>query len=146
LRVSIACGEWLELTWIKSCKSLQLREGTATPCPVHRHPYGGAHLDLAEKGRERLVWGGHRTCRCTPPWARRCTTWSPPLGVQCHRRVSLESIKAGLVTVTVTARVTAVHRPIFLYRASFGDLAGLVTATPRAVPPPPLSGDQRSSR
>jgi hypothetical protein len=34
----------------------------------------------------------------------------------------------------VTAMVMAVHHPIFLERAGFGDLAGRVTATPRAVP------------
>ena len=36
----------------------------------------------------------------------------------------------------VTATVMAVHRPIFLERDGFRDLAGMVTATPRAVPLP----------
>ena len=36
----------------------------------------------------------------------------------------------------VTAMVMAVHRPIFLERAGFRNLAGVVTATPRAMPPP----------
>jgi hypothetical protein len=34
--------------------------------------------------------------------------------------------------------VTMVHRLIFPERADFGDLVGMVTATPRVVPPPCL--------
>jgi hypothetical protein len=33
---------------------------------------------------------------------------------------------------------STVHRLIFPERADFGDLVGMVTATPRAVPPPCL--------
>ena len=32
--------------------------------------------------------------------------------------------------------VMAVHRPIFLEKVGFGDLAGMVTAIPMVVPPP----------
>jgi C4-dicarboxylate transporter len=42
----------------------------------------------------------------------------------------------------VTAIVMAVHRPIFSEAGVFAGLAWVVTATPRAVPLPPLSGDQ----
>jgi C4-dicarboxylate transporter len=43
----------------------------------------------------------------------------------------------------VTTIVMAVHHPIFLEAGVFVGLAWVVTATPRAVPLPPLSGDQR---
>ena len=45
------------------------------------------------------------------------------------------------VTAMVTVRVMVAHRPIFPERADFGDLARMVTATPRAVPPHAMSGD-----
>ena len=39
------------------------------------------------------------------------------------------------VTTMVTDMVMVVHCPIFSERANFEDLARMVTATPRAVPP-----------
>ena len=123
------------MTWIESCKSLQLGELVEVP-RWHRHPLSGdtntprvvptwAQQRRAESGRFGVVTGHvsvHRHGRSdAPPWA-----------VRCHRCFPLEM---GAMR-EVTARVMAVHRPIFLERAGFRNLAGVVTATPRAMPPP----------
>jgi hypothetical protein len=42
----------------------------------------------------------------------------------------------------VTAMPRAVHRPIFPEGKGFAGLAWLVTTTPRAMPPPPLSSEK----
>ena len=92
----------------------------ALPSPVwwHRHPKGGAHLGLAEKGQERLVWGGRPTCRSTMPQAQWCTT---------------------MVTAT-----GAVVPPPFLSRdLVLGGLGWVVTTTPMVVPPPPCPMPQQ---
>jgi len=106
-----------------------------------------------------VPWGGTATPRAVPTCPRfraaavevvttsdgvhRHGTGGAPSGaVRCHCRFSTENRgrRGGHRLGTTVPRV--VHRPIFLEGKGFAGLAWVVTATPRAMPPPPLSGDQ----
>jgi hypothetical protein len=63
---------------------------------------------------------------------------APPGAVRCRRRFSAESKGVGMVT----AVPRAMHHPIFPEGKGFTGLAWVVTATPRAMPPPLLFGEQ----
>ena len=85
------------MTWIESRKSLQLGELVEVP-GWHRHPLSGGTTTpraVPTRARQRRVESGRfgvitGHVRCTPPRVRRCTAWSPPLGVWCHCCFPLE--------------------------------------------------------
>jgi hypothetical protein len=70
---------------------------------------------------------------------------APPGVVRCHRRFSTKSAGVGLGHRLSTAVPRAVQHPIFPKGKGFTGLAWVVTATPRTVPPPPLSSRWNST-
>ena len=104
-------------------QSLQLRELVVVP-GWHRHPLSGAPSPLWQclpgPDREGPLWSGHRTQRCSPPWARRCTVTACPVPPPCFTRGQ----QVGFIAKGGTAMGVAVHRPNYPESSVFGARLG----------------------